>query len=287
MEDFLIHRGKLTNVYKLGEKFLLIRNIDKIIKYEKILGIIPDKGKFLNLINEFWFKNTIHIIENHLIAAYKNISIVHKCEPFKLEIFVKENIKNPIIILNKKEKNQKKIEISKEEILNKNIINNQDLDFILNKSIKLFNYGKKIFEKNGLILLETKYNFGKDINEKILLIGNIHTPENSKFLIKSSFSPKIIFDLKYQSLDNDCIKLWLKNNYNTDNSKIRNIPDNIIKKSHDIYKKFFHIIQEMEKRKNSLWDLDNNIPKILQDKEFPDFNIIYDSLDIANSSINK
>ena len=50
MEDFLIHRGKLTNVYKLGEKFLLMRNIDKIIKYEKILGIIPDKGKFLNLI---------------------------------------------------------------------------------------------------------------------------------------------------------------------------------------------------------------------------------------------
>ncbi len=87
----LSYQGKVRDIYEL-ENHLLMKATDRVSSFDKIIGIIPGKGELLNKMSKFWFKNTRHIIENHLVVADKNYSLVKKCIPIKIEVIVRAYI---------------------------------------------------------------------------------------------------------------------------------------------------------------------------------------------------
>ena len=89
MEHLLIYEGKVRNIYKLGEKYLLMKASDRVSSFDRHIGTIPGKGELLNKMSEFWFDKTKHIIDNHLITTQNEVALVHKCMPFKIEMVVR------------------------------------------------------------------------------------------------------------------------------------------------------------------------------------------------------
>ena len=89
MEHLLIYEGKVRNIYKIGEKYLLMKASDRVSSFDRHIGIMPGKGELLNKMSAFWFKKTNHIIGNHLISTQNDVALVHKCTPFKIEVVVR------------------------------------------------------------------------------------------------------------------------------------------------------------------------------------------------------
>ena len=89
MDHLLIYTGKVRNIYKLGEKYLLMKASDRVSSFDRHIGTIPGKGELLNKMSEFWFDKTKHIIDNHLITTQNEVALVHKCIPFKIEMVVR------------------------------------------------------------------------------------------------------------------------------------------------------------------------------------------------------
>ena len=89
MDHLLIYKGKVRDIYRLGDHHLLLKASDRISSFDKHVGIVPGKGILLNKMSKLWFEKTRHIIDNHLITTQDNVSLVHKCEPFKIEVIVR------------------------------------------------------------------------------------------------------------------------------------------------------------------------------------------------------
>ncbi len=109
MDHLLIYTGKVRNIYKLGEKYLLMKASDRVSSFDRHIGTIPGKGELLNKMSEFWFNKTKHIIDNHLITTQNEVALVHKCIPFKIEMVVRGYITgntDTVIIAKFKERNE-------------------------------------------------------------------------------------------------------------------------------------------------------------------------------------
>ena len=82
MDHLLLYEGKVRNIYKLGDDFLLMKASDRVSSFDRHIGTIPGKGELLNKMSEFWFNKTKHIIDNHLIETQNEVALVHRCQPF-------------------------------------------------------------------------------------------------------------------------------------------------------------------------------------------------------------
>ena len=204
------YSGKVREVYKIKNNVLVMISTDRLSAFDVVLpNGIPYKGQILNQIACKMLKATSHIVPNWLISSPDpNVSIGEACEPFKVEMVVRgylsghasrlyksgkrkicgvtmpegmiENDKfnYPIITPTTKAENGSHDEdISREEILLNNIVSEQDYTILEDYSLKLFNEGTRIAKQQGLILVDTKYEFGKNSNDEIILIDEIHTPE--------------------------------------------------------------------------------------------------------------
>lgn len=274
MDHLLIYEGKVRNIYKLGDNFLLMKASDRVSSFDRHIGIIPGKGELLNKMSEFWFNKTKHIIDNHLITTQNEVALVHKCDPLKIEMVVRGYITgNTDTSLwthyNKGErtycgisfpdgliKNQKlkksivtpttkgKVDrpISKIDIVKEGYMTQEECDFIYRKSLQLFEFGQKIADKVGFILVDTKYEFGKNLDGKIILIDEIHTCDSSRYWIKDTYQGRFSKYLEPDKLDKDCIRDWIKSVCDPYNDKIPEIPETIINKAYNSYKNFFDTI---------------------------------------------
>ena len=274
MEEFLIYTGKVRNVYNLGENYLLMRATDRVSSFDKHIGDIPGKGKLLNKMSEFWFEQTKHIINNHIISTQDDIALVHKCTPFSIEIIVrgyitgntntslwthynegkreycgiqlpdglKKNHKLEQPIITPTTKGITDVPISKEDIIKDGYMTLEECNYIYEKALELFNYGQTVADAAGLILVDTKYEFGKDNHGQILLIDELHTCDSSRYWLKSSYNERITSGLEPNKLDKDCIRDWVKSNCDPYNDPIPAVPDNIIQKAYENYNLFYDMI---------------------------------------------
>ena len=218
MDQLLIYNGKVRDIYSLGQNYLLLKASDRVSSFDRHIGIIPGKGELLNKMSQYWFSKTKHIIPNHLLSIEKNVALVKRCKPIMLEIAVrgyitgststslwthynngernycgitlpdgleKSNIKKPIITPTTKGKIDNPI--SKQEIINQGYLNENECNFIFKKAFELFNYGQIIASNAGFILVDTKYEFGRDCNGNIILIDELHTCDSSRFWIKETY----------------------------------------------------------------------------------------------------
>ena len=237
--------GKVRDQYDLGEKLALITT-DRQSAFDRVLASIPFKGQVLNLTSAWWFDQTKDIIQNHVLSIPDpNVTIAKKCDVFPIEFVVRGYITGSTstslwTVYNNGDreycgnalpeglkKNQKLDEnmitpttkdenhdmpISPESIVNDGWMTSEDWNFCSQKAMQLFDFGQRTALENGMILVDTKYEMGKDSDGNIVLIDEIHTPDSSRYWIADTYQERIENDKEPQNIDKEFLRLWFVDN---------------------------------------------------------------------------
>ena len=237
--------GKVRDQYDLGKHLALITT-DRQSAFDRVLASIPFKGQVLNMASAWWFEKTKHIIDNHVInMADPNVIIAKKCKVFPIEFVVRGFITGSTstslwTVYNKGdreycgnilpeglEKNQRlesnmltpttKEEhhdrpIAPSEIVSENWMTQDDWDYCSQKALELFEFGQNKAKENGMILVDTKYEMGKDEDGNILLIDEIHTPDSSRYWIADTYEDRMTNGEEPQNIDKEFLRLWFVDN---------------------------------------------------------------------------
>jgi|TARA_B100000780_G_scaffold224885_1_gene163992 phosphoribosylaminoimidazole-succinocarboxamide synthase len=236
------YSGKVRDVYNIDNKYLVMVASDRLSAFDVVLPKgIPYKGQILNQIACKMLNETSHIVKNWLIdSPDPNVSIGQICKPFKIEMVIRgylsghaarlyssgirqicginmaegmvENDKfnTPIITPTTKAINgQHDEDISKDDLLNKNIVSREDYKILEDYTYKLFSEGSRIANKQGLILVDTKYEFGKNSSGDIILIDEIHTPDSSRYFYLDSYKKLQSSGATQKQLSKEFVRQWL------------------------------------------------------------------------------
>ena len=237
------YRGKVRDVYTINDRFLVMIASDRISAFDVILPRpIPNKGQVLTQIASYMLGATKDICKNWLLATpAPNVSIGKKCIPFKVEMVVRGNLTGhswrtyqsgerklcgvqmpeglkendyfpePLITPSTKAAEGHDEDISKEEIIKRNLVAKKDYEQLEDYSLQLFKRGKNLAKKRGLILADTKYEFGK-LSDEIILIDEIHTPDSSRFFYADGFEERQSKERKQKQLSKEFVREWLMEN---------------------------------------------------------------------------
>ena len=255
-------KGKVRDQYDLGKSLALITT-DRQSAFDRVLAAIPFKGQVLNLASAWWFEETKHIIKNHVIdVADPNVIIAKKCKVFPIEFVVRGYITGSTstslwTVYNSGDreycgntlpeglkKNQKLEEnmltpttkeedhdrpISPSDIVSENWMTQEDWDYCSKKALEPFEFGQKKAAEHGMILVDTKYEMGKDEDGNILLIDEIHTPDSSRYWIAGSYEDRIAQGKEPQNIDKEFLRLWFVDNCDPYNDKeLPAAPDELV-----------------------------------------------------------
>jgi len=288
------YSGKVREVYKIKDDVLVMISTDRLSAFDVVLPKgIPYKGQILNQIACRMLNATSHIVPNWLISSPDpNVSIGEACEPFKVEMVVRgylsghaariyksgeriicgvkmpegmienDKFKNPIITPTTKAENGSHDEdISRKEILSNNIVNEKDYIVLEEYSLKLFNEGTKIAKKQGLILVDTKYEFGKNKNGQIILIDEIHTPDSSRYFYLNSYQYLQNSKLPQKQLSKEFVRQWLIGNgfQGKENQIIPEMSDEYINGVSERYIELYEKITGLKFEKEELNQINNRI----------------------------
>lgn len=278
-----IHSGKVRDSFRIDEKTRMIIATDRLSSFDSVLEtLIPGKGAILNSLATFWFEKTKDIIDNHLIESiHPNISLVKEAKPIKLEMIVRAYItgsawrkyqkgsrelsgqkvpdglkKNqpfptPMVTPTTKEKSDR--EITEKEIIAEKWATKKRYNEMKEISLKLFKRGQKLLSEKGIILVDTKYEFGL-IGNKLILIDEIHTPDSSRFWSAEDYKKD---PSKVEQIDKEFVRNYLMKN-KIDGQYPTKLPSKIVKETQKRYNNIFTIITG-EKLNN---DIDNTIDKM-------------------------
>lgn len=238
-----IYQGKVRDVYTIGQHWLVMVASNRISAFDVILPKpIPYKGQVLNQIAAYMLESTRDICPNWLLSIpAANVSIGRKCEPFKIEMVVRGNIvghawrtyssgqrilcgvtmpeglkendffPEPIITPSTKAAEGHDEDISKEEIITQGLVDASDWQILENYALQLFARGKEIAARQGLILADTKYEFGK-IGDTIYLMDEVHTPDSSRYFYADGFEERQSTGEKQKQLSKEFVREWLITN---------------------------------------------------------------------------
>jgi len=234
------YRGKVRDVYTISDKWLIMIASDRISAFDVVLPRpIPFKGQVLNQIAAYMLKATSDICPNWLLEApAPNVAIGRKCEPFRVEMVVRGNLTGhawrtynagkrelcgvalpegmkendyfptPIITPSTKAEVGHDEDISRGEIIRNGLVNENDYAQLEKYTLALFQRGKEIAAKRGLILVDTKYEFGK-IGDTIYLMDEIHTPDSSRYFFTEGFEARQEKGERQQQLSKEFVREWL------------------------------------------------------------------------------
>lgn len=237
-----VYRGKVREVYNIGDELLVMIATDRISAFDVVLPKgIPYKGQILNQIATKFMQQTQDIVPNWLIATPDpNVAVGHLCQPFKVEMVIrgylsghaareyalgkrmlcgvelpegmKENDKFPTPIITpstKADNGEHDEDISREDILKKGIVSEEDYVILEKYTRALFERGTEIAKEKGLILVDTKYEFGKTKDGKIVLIDEIHTPDSSRYFYSDGYQERQDKGEAQKQLSKEFVRQWL------------------------------------------------------------------------------
>jgi len=248
--------GKVRDIYIQKDRLILVTT-DRHSSFDRIIAHIPWKGQVLNQISAFWFEQTKDIVPNHLLAIPDpNVTVGKKCKTVPVEAVVrgyltgvtdtaiwtrygkgKRDFGN-VVLPDGMKKNQKLPHplfdpttkedthdraISLKEMVAEGLVTTELLEQIEQTAIALFTRGEEIAKSRGLILVDTKYEFGTDENGKLILIDEIHTPDSSRFWQLDSYAERFGKGEEPQYFDKEFMRLWFKEN--CDPYKDATLPD--------------------------------------------------------------
>ena len=240
-----VYKGKVRDVYYLEDNLVVMVASDRISAFDVVMPRgIPYKGQILNQIAVKMMNETNDIVPNWLIdSPDPNVSVGHLCRPFKIEMVIRgylsghasreykkgnriicgvsmpeemnENDKFPEPIITpatKAEFGNHDEDISKQEIINRGLVSKDDYEILENYTKLLFERGSQLANDRGLILVDTKYEFGKTIDGKIVLIDEIHTPDSSRYFYKEGYLERQLNGEPQKQLSKEFVRQWLISN---------------------------------------------------------------------------
>ena len=291
------YEGKVRDVYTIEDNILVVIASDRISAFDIVMPKpIPNKGQVLNQISLEMLKSTEDIIDNWLISSPDpNVSIGHRLNPIKIEMVIRgylsghsdrvyksgkrsicgvklenglvsnQKFNKPIITPSTKADVGHDEDISKTDIIDQKILSIDQYEEIEYITRKLFERGTEIAKKRGLILVDTKYEFGYDSNNKLHLIDEIHTPDSSRYFYIDGYEDSVHKGIPPRQLSKEFFRQWLiKNNFQgKENQSLPKITGEIVNDVSNRYIELFNLITgntfKPRESNNILKDLENNI----------------------------
>lgn len=238
------YEGKVRDCYiKDGKRYIVVT--DRISAFDRVLGTLPYKGQVLNGLAAWWFEETKNLVPNHVLdVPDPNVMVGIDCEPLPVEMVVRayitgvtstsiwthygegirefcghrlpeglrkhQKLPDPILTPSTKaEKGDHDVSVSREEILAMGRISPADFDEAAGYARTLFAHGQKVCAARGLILVDTKYEFGKTPDGRIVIIDEIHTPDSSRFWYAKSYQERFEAGEDPESFDKEYVRRWL------------------------------------------------------------------------------
>jgi phosphoribosylaminoimidazole-succinocarboxamide synthase len=295
-----VYHGKVREVYNINNELLVMVATDRLSAFDVVMPKgIPYKGQILNQIATKFMELTKDIVPNWLITTPDpNVAIGHLCDPFKVEMVIrgyvsghaareyatgkrtlcgvtmpeglKENDKFPTPIITpstKADNGEHDEDISREAILAKGIVSEEDYLVLEKYTRALFQRGTEIAASRGLILVDTKYEFGKTKDGKIVLIDEIHTPDSSRYFYADGYQERQNNGEEQKQLSKEFVRRWLIENgfQGKEGQTIPNMTDEYIQTVSDRYIELFENIIGEEFIKADISDINSRIEKNVLD----------------------
>lgn len=256
------YEGKVRDNYTLGDKRYIVVT-DRLSAFDRIICLIPFKGQVLNQMAQFWFEKTQDIVGNHVISfPDPNVVIAKECTPLPVEMVVRgyitgvtttslwyhyekgvrnfcdnvlpENLRKnqklatPIITPSTKAaKGGHDESVGRSEILARTHISPEQYDYLAEVSLKLYQRGVEIAAKQGIILVDTKYEFGVTPDGEIVLIDEIHTPDSSRFWFADEYEERFARGEEQKKIDKEYLREWLAGKGFRGEGQMPVIPDEV------------------------------------------------------------
>ncbi|MBO3698306.1 phosphoribosylaminoimidazolesuccinocarboxamide synthase [Roseivirga sp. E12] len=299
-QDF--YRGKVRDIYYFSDLLVMVAS-DRISAFDVVLPrAIPFKGQVLNQIASKFLKATSDIVPNWISASPDpSVSVGLKCDPYQVEMVIrgylaghawreyrdgkrtlcgvslpdglKENdrLPSPIITPTTKAKEGHDEDISREEILAQGIVAENEYEQLEAYTQALFARGTEMAADQGLILVDTKYEFGK-LNGEIILIDEIHTPDSSRYFYKEGYEERQQNNEKQKQLSKEFVRQWLIENgfQGKEGQEIPEMSDEVVNSISERYIELFEKVTgesfEKDGNQNLLDRIENNITNYLQNR---------------------
>ena len=268
--------GKVRDVYTQDDKVILI-STDRYSAFDRNLALIPCKGQVLTQVSRFWFENTKDIVKNHVIDfPDPNVVVCKKCKVLPVEVVPRGYISGvtgtslwtlyqkgmrdfgDFTLPDGMHKNQKLDQVvltpttkheehdrplSSKDIIDGGYMTKEQWEKVADVSLKLFKRGQEIALSHGLILIDTKYEFGLDENNEIILIDEIHTPDSSRYWQANSYQAKIDQGLEPENFDKEFLRLWFKDNCDPYKDKV--LPEAPIEMVKELSSRYIRICEQI------------------------------------------
>lgn len=287
-----VYNGKVRDVYNINDEFLTMIVTDRISAFDVVLPKgIPFKGQVLNQLAKKFLKSTEDIVPNWMISSPDpNVTIGHFCEPFKIEMVIRgyltghawrtyksgkreicgvkmpdgmvehQKFPTPIITPSTKADFGHDEDISREDILRKGIVEEKDYLKLEKYTRAVFQRGSEMADERGLILVDTKYEFGKK-DGKIFLIDEIHTPDSSRYFYKDGYQERQENGEPQKQLSKEFVREWLiKNGFQgKDGQKIPEMNNEFVK---SISNRYIELFEKVSGTKFEKPELENPLERI-------------------------
>ncbi len=277
-------QGKVRDIYVKGDKRIQITT-DRQSAFDYILGLVPYKGAVLNQVSSFWFEKTKHIVPNHILSVPDpNVSVVKNCQPIPVEMVVRgymtgvtttsiwysyekgereiygikfpegmrKNQKLPQFVITPTthaQIGQHDERLTREQIIGKKLVDGTLYKKMEEVTLALFEFGSKLAEKQGLILVDTKYEFGlypSADGGELTLIDEIHTPDSSRFWIAKTYQEKFAKGEEPESLSKEFLRLWYREHGYDGKGKPQQMPGHLSVRLAHLYIQTYEILTGKE-----------------------------------------
>lgn len=237
-------RGKVRDLFSLPDGRRLIVTTDRLSAFDRVLMAVPFKGQVLNQLSAFWFEKTAGVVPNHLLALPDpNISLVRGCETLPVEVVVRgyitgttqtalwyryalgereiygyrfpdgmqknQPLPEPIITpTTKAAAGQHDERLTCAEVVEQGLLDGTTWDQVQAAALALFRQGQEVARQGGLILVDTKYEFGRAPDGSVMLIDEVHTPDSSRFWLADSYAERTAGGQEPENFDKEFLRLW-------------------------------------------------------------------------------
>lgn len=291
------YRGKVREVYQLGDDKLGIVVTDRISAFDHIMKqAIPFKGQILNQLAAFSFDNVKDLVPTHIIdVPHPNVTIAKKCDPVPIEVVIRacltghawrvyksggrslcgvslpdgmvenQRFEEPILTPATKAKEGHDEDIAEEEILKRGIVEEEVWADIRRKAFQVFRRGQKIARQNGLILVDTKYEFGIH-DGKVVLIDEVHTADSSRYFYAEGYEKRLEEGKKQKQLSKEFLREWLMDHdfQGLEGQRLPDLPDAFRWEVFERYAELYNQLTGIEFEPTSTENFNRELPKIFK-----------------------
>ena len=281
--------NKVRDRHDLGDRTVLITT-DRQSAFDRVLAAVPFKGQALNLTSAWWFEQTRHIVPNHVLSIPDpNVTITKTCTVFPIEFVVRgyitgttstalwtvyqsgqrqycgialpdglvKNQKLPSNILTPTTKGVHDRPISPEEIVSENWMTADEWEQCSRIAQQLFAFGQTKAAEHGLILVDTKYEMGRDKNGEILLVDEIHTPDSSRYWIADTYEQRMQEGQEPDNVDKEFLRLWFTENCDPyEDEVLPSAPDDLVV---ELSRRYIYLYEKITGRSFEFPEADQSI----------------------------